>query len=198
MTSKAGKWLISRRTALRGIGATLALPLLEAMAGSGGIARAAEAVAGAAAPAQAPLRMATFFLPNGVWLPNWKPTKEGADFDLPPTLEPLAPFKDHLLVLSGLTQDAARAHGDGGGDHARSASAFLTGIHPRKGGNELHLGVSMDQLAARKAGEQTRFPSLELGLERGGSAGECDTGYSCAYSNNISWQSETSPMPKEV
>jgi hypothetical protein len=107
--------------------------------------------------------------------------------------------KNDVNVLSGLACDNARAKGDGPGDHARSAAAFLTGVHPRKtAGDDISLGVSVDQLAAREVGKQTRLPSLELGLDAGQSAGDCDSGYSCAYTNNVSWSSESTPVPKEV
>ena len=184
--SLAGK--ISRRTALRGLGTALALPWLEAMA-----------PAQAAAGQPAPLRMAFLYVPNGVHMPGWTPTAEGADFDLPAILEPLQRFRDDLLVLSGLAQHNAFALGDGGGDHARSLACFLTGTHPLKtDGANIRAGVSVDQVAARKVGHRTRLPSLEIGCERGAQAGNCDSGYSCAYSSNISWRSESSPMAKEV
>jgi hypothetical protein len=160
----------------------------------GGIARAA-----AATQTSSPLRMAMFFLPNGMNMHQWTPTTEGEGFELTPTLEPLAPVRDQLTVLSGLTLDAARAHGDGGGDHARSAAAFLTGAHPHKtSGDDIHLGVSMDQVAAKEIGNRTRLQSLELGLDKGGIAGDCDSGYSCAYVSNISWSTPTTPLPHET
>jgi hypothetical protein len=143
--------------------------------------------------------MAMFFLPNGMCMEDWTPAKVGADFELPPTLKALEPLKNQVSVLSGLALDNARAKGDGPGDHARSAAAFLTGAHPYKtAGKDIKLGVSVDQLAAKTVGTQTRLPSLEVGLERGAMAGNCDSGYACAYSSNISWSSETTPVPKEV
>ena len=194
---------ISRRTVLRGLGAAVALPLLDAMAPSGlvrgTLAAAADDVAGAAAAGANPLRMAMFFLPNGMNMKCWRPQGEGKDWDLPPTLQPLAPLKEDLTVISGLALDAAKAHGDGAGDHARSAAAFLTGAHPHKtAGADIHLGISADQVAANAIGNQTRLPSLELGLDKGQTAGECDSGYSCAYVSNISWRSASVPMPHEV
>ena len=147
----------------------------------------------------APVRMAFFYVPNGVHVPLWEPTGEGAEFTLPTTLEPLTPVKDDLLVLSGLTADKARPNGDGAGDHARAASAFLTGAQPRKThGADIHVGVSVDQVAAELVGHTTRFPSLELGCDRGPQAGNCDSGYSCAYSANISWKTPSTPMAKEI
>ena len=119
--------------------------------------------------------------------------------ELPPILRSLAGVRSDLLVLSGLTQDGARAHGDGPGDHARSMASFLTGIHPKKtAGLGLKAGVSVDQVAAAHLGRGTRLPSIELGIDRGAQAGNCDSGYSCAYSSNISWRSESTPMAKEV
>jgi hypothetical protein len=186
---------ISRRTMLRGLGTAVALPFLDAMAPST-VSAALSTAAGAAAP---PVRMAMFFLPNGMNVKQFFPTEAGADYTLSPTLEPLAEHKNDLLVLSNLALDGARAQGDGGGDHARSAAAFLTGAHPRKtAGADIHNGVSVDQLAATKIGGATRLPSLELGLDRGQTAGECDSGYSCAYVTNISWRSPEAPMPHET
>jgi len=143
--------------------------------------------------------MALFFLPNGMCMEDWTPAGEGECFELPPTLRALQPLRDQLTVMSGLALDNARAKGDGPGDHARSAAAFLTGAHPYKtAGKDIKLGVSVDQLAAKEIGTQTRLPSLEVGLDKGAMAGNCDSGYACAYSSNISWSSETTPVPKEV
>ncbi len=182
---------ISRRTILRGLGTAIALPWLEAMAPAADLARR-----GLAGPS--PRRMAFLYVPNGAHMQDWTPETFGDDFELPFILEPLAPFRDDLLVLSGLAQDGAFAHGDGGGDHARSLACFLTGVHPLKTDSNIRVGVSVDQVAAQKIGKATRFPSLELGIERGAQAGACDTGYSCAYSSNISWRTPTTPMAKEV
>jgi hypothetical protein len=171
--------------------------MLDAMAPGAG-ARAFGAATSVAA-SSSPVRMAMFFLPNGMCMEDWTPAKVGADFELPPTLKALEPLKNQVSVLSGLALDNARAKGDGPGDHARSAAAFLTGAHPYKtAGKDIKLGVSVDQLAAKTVGTQTRLPSLEVGLERGAMAGNCDSGYACAYSSNISWSSETTPVPKEV
>jgi hypothetical protein len=190
---------ISRRTVLRGLGATIALPLLDAMAAQAGAAQAGAAAAAGAAGAAAPTRMALVFLPNGMWMPSFTPRATGTGFDLPETLQPLAAVKDQLTVLSGLALDNARAKGDGPGDHARSAAAFLTGAHPFKtAGSNIRVGVSMDQVAAERIGNQTRLPSLELGLDRTAPAGNCDSGYACAYVSNISWRSERTPMPKMI
>lgn len=197
----SSRYPISRRTMLRGIGTAVALPMLDAMGPGlvGGIARAAAEAASTGGGAAAPVRMAMFFLPNGMCMEDWTPSGKGAGFDLPPTLKALEPVRDQINVLSGLALDNARAKGDGPGDHARSAAAFLTGAHPYKtAGKDIKLGVSVDQMAAKQVGNHTRLPSLELGLERGALAGNCDSGYACAYVSNISWSSETTPVPKEV
>jgi hypothetical protein len=147
----------------------------------------------------APNRMAFLYVPNGKNMADWTPKKEGADFDLPTILEPLKPVKDQLLVLTGLTADKARPHGDGGGDHARALGAFLTGCQPRKtDGTDIRAGVSVDQVAAARLADQTRLASLEIGGEAGAMAGNCDSGYSCVYSSTMSWRSATQPLPKEV
>ena len=181
---------IPRRTFLRGLGAAIALPMLDAMLP----ARALAATAG-----KAPTRMAFLFVPNGAHMPDWTPAATGADFDLPYILQPLQPHKHELLVLSGLAQDKGRSNADGGGDHARSAGSWLTCSQPLKSeGSQIRVGVSADQVAAQVAGKETRFASLELGLEAGRQGGKCDTGYSCAYSNNISWRNENTPMTREI
>lgn len=186
--------LISRRTILRGLGTMIALPWLEAMG----------PVTSWAAPANnrskpAPNRMAFLYVPNGINMVDWTPRQEGANFDLPPILAPLGPVKDQLLVLSNLTADKARPHGDGGGDHARALAAFLTGCQPRKtDGTDIRAGISVDQVVASRLADQTRLPSLEIGAEQGAMAGNCDSGYSCVYSSTMSWRSATQPLPKEV
>ena len=181
---------LHRRTFLKGVGATLGLPLLEAMLPKSGF---------AAQSTGAPKRMAFVFVPNGVIVPEWTVKGEGADWQLSPTLEPLAKVKDQVCVLTGLMQDNARHKGDGAGDHARSSAAFLTGAHPVKtSGVDITVGQSVDQVAADKVGKLTKLPSIELGTEGGRNAGQCDSGYSCAYSNNISWKTATTPMAKEI
>ncbi len=182
---------LSRRTVLRGLGTSIALPMLEAMIPSR--TRASSNAIGA------PSRMAYVYVPNGVHIADWTPRIVGANFELPPLLEPLARVRSELLVLSGLTLDKARSLGDGGGDHARAMASFLTGTHPRKtGGADLKAGISVDQLAASRVGQSTRFASLEIGCEGGRDAGQCDHGYSCAYQVNLSWRGESSPASKEV
>jgi hypothetical protein len=185
---------ISRRTVLRGIGATIALPLLDAM-----LPRAAAQVASAASRVRLPRRLAFVYVPNGINMREWTPRTEGTDFELPSTLQPLAPYKQNVLVLSGLTCDKARPNGDGPGDHARATGAFLTGCQARKtGGADIRAGVSADQFAATRIGDQTRLPSLELGIERFQQAGSCDSGYACVYSTTMSWRTPTTPLPVVV
>ncbi|WP_165224197.1 DUF1552 domain-containing protein [Aquisphaera insulae] len=182
---------IHRRTVLRGLGTAIALPWLEAMG--------PRAFAAPAGGVERVKRMAFLYVPNGVHMAAWRPTEEGAKFKLPATLEPLEPFREKLMVLSGLAQHNGEALGDGPGDHARALSTFLTGVHPLKtDGANIQAGISADQVAAQAIGERTRLASLELGVERGGQSGNCDSGYSCAYSSNISWRSASTPMAKEV
>jgi hypothetical protein len=170
------------------MGAALALPWLDAMR-----------PAFASAPKDAPRRFAVVYTPNGKNMPDWTPKAEGAEFELPFILEPLKDLRGDLLVLTGLTADKARPHGDGGGDHARALGAFLTGAQPRKtDGPDIRAGLSADQAAAAAVGDQTRLSSLEIGCEAGAMAGNCDSGYSCVYSSTMSWKSATQPLPKEV
>ena len=156
---------LSRRTVLRGLGVSMALPWLEATS----------AVAGSLpAAAVPPTRMAFIFVPNGVHLPAWTPQTEGYGFELPRILKSLSPVKNNLTVLSGLTHDKGRANGDGPGDHARSASVFLTGAQPRKTeGENIRSGISVDQVAAQAIGHYSRFSSLELGVDEGRNTGNC-------------------------
>ena len=183
---------LSRRTLLRGAGVTLALPLLEAM-----LPLSARAQSGG--KSAAPVRVAFLFVPNGMNMTDWTPAAEGKEWALPFLMEPLAPVKESLTVFSGLSQHNADALGDGGGDHARSAATWLTGCHPHKtSGADIKAGISADQIAAQYAGRTTRYASLELGCERGGLAGDCDSGYSCAYSNSIAWRGESTPVAKET
>jgi hypothetical protein len=187
---------LPRRTFLKGMGASLGLPFLEVMLPRTVLAGATAKGVAAAAP---PTRMAFVFFPNGAIMRDWKPTEVGTSFELPKTLTPLAKHKSDMLVVSGLAHDKGRANGDGAGDHARSCAVFLTGCQPKKtGGADIQAGMSVDQVAAEKYGKETKLPSLELGIESGRQAGSCDSGYSCAYSSNISWKSPSQPMAKEI
>ena len=181
---------ISRRTALKGLGTAIALPMLDAMLPSAWA--AAEQVA-------KPVRMGFLYVPNGIHMADWLPKTEGKGYELPKTLQPLANVQNDFCVVSGLTQQKANANGDGGGDHARALTTFLTGTQARKtDGADIRAGVSVDQLAAQQFGKSTRFASLEVGCDAGGQSGNCDSGYSCAYSSNIAWRNDTQPVPKEV
>jgi len=184
--------LLDRRTLLQGLGCTMGLPLLEAMLPGTGYAAGKTTVT-------APVRMGFVFFPNGAIMPAWKPEKAGKNYELPETLTSLKEVQSDITIITGLAQDNGRAKGDGPGDHARSAASFLTGAHPVKtSGANIKVGMSVDQVAAMKAGEYTRLPSLEIGIERGRDAGGCDSGYACSYSNNISWKTESTPMAKEI
>ncbi|HCC55748.1 MAG TPA: hypothetical protein DEQ47_00510, partial [Solibacterales bacterium] len=185
---------LPRRTFLRGLGAAVALPFLDAMAPAFGAPRG---IGGAAKAA--PLRMVFNYVPNGIIMDDWTPAAEGSAFEMTRILKPLAGLKDDVLVLSGLTHHNGNALGDGAGDHARAAATFLTGMHPRKtDGSDIFGGVSIDQIAAQKNGHLTRFASLELACEDGRLVGNCDSGYSCAYSNSISWRTPSQPNAPEV
>jgi hypothetical protein len=175
---------LPRRAFLRGIGTAIALPMFDAMVPA----------MSAATPKQ-PLRMAFVYVPNGIDMRHWNPEYEGALGELPRTLKPLEAVKDDLLLLGNLTHNTGRALLDGAGDHGRCCGSYLTGIQVKKSTSDIKAGVSMDQLVARQIGSQTRFPSLELGLEDARQSGDCDSGYSCAYTNNLAWRSETQPLP---
>jgi len=178
---------LSRRSVLRGIGAGIALPWLDAMRPAFG------------ATTEAPLRLAFSYVPNGIIPDAWTVKGEGRDFELSRVLKPLSPWRDDLLVLSGLAHKNGNALGDGPGDHARAGASYLTGFHPRKtAGADIQNGVSVDQVAARAIGDKTRLASLELGCEESRTVGNCDSGYSCAYTNSISWRSATTPNPPET
>lgn len=183
------KSALARRTFIRGAGASLALPWLEAM-------RPGRALA--ANQAQPPRRLVFVYVPNGVIMKDWTPQGEGRNFALSQTLQPLSAFKDDILVVSGLSHRNAEALGDGPGDHARASATYLTGVHPKKSATDVRVGISVDQLAAKAIGNATRLPSLELSCDRGQLAGSCDSGYSCAYQNAFSWRSENTPLPAEV
>jgi hypothetical protein len=185
---------LSRRAALRGLGATIALPFLDAMYP----AFAAQAVKKSLSAA----RMAFLYVPNGIVMDYWTPPGElGATplTTLPRVSSALDPYKNDLMMLSGLTSNGGRALGDGPGDHGRAGAAYLTGVHPKKTyGKDIQTGISMDQIAARQLEGKTKFASLELGCEEGIQGGNCDNGYSCAYSNSLSWRTENTPNPPEI
>jgi hypothetical protein len=186
-----------RRTFLRGLGVAVALPTLESLMPP--LARAAAATPGLATTATGmPLRAGFICFANGSNYEQWLPTGEGRDYQLNKLFEPIADQKDKFQVITSLAHDAANNWGDGPGDHARAGATVLTGCHAWKTlGAHLHLGISVDQIAARQVGHLTRLDSLQLGVEGARMYGSCDTGYPCAYQYNISWASETLPLAPE-
>lgn len=180
---------IPRRTFLKGVGASVALPFLDAMIPVFATTEASER----------PIRLSFIEVPNGIIMDKFTPTTEGAAYDLTPVLEPLTPFKDRMLVLSGLDQNEARQFdGELGGDHSRACAAYLTGTHCKMtSGADLRAGISVDQIAAREYGKHTQLASLEVGMESSEVVGACESAYSCAYYNTISWRTESNPLPME-
>jgi Protein of unknown function (DUF1552) len=177
---------LSRRTILKGMGTAVALPLLDAMT---------PALASSRIPGETPVRMMFVYVPNGIMMEHWNPAYEGRLQELPRVLKPLEPLKDDILLLSNLTNNAGRAWQDGPGDHGRCCGSYLTSVHVRKSKSDILSGVSCDQIVASQTGSKMRFPSLEVGIEDARQAGDCDSGYSCAYTNNLAWKSETQPLP---
>jgi hypothetical protein len=146
-------------------------------------------------PGGAPVRMAFFYVPNGMIMDSWNPAYEGKFQELPRSLKSLEPFKDDILQISNLTHNTGRALLDGPGDHGRCCGSYLTGVQVKKSLTEIKASVSFDQIVANEVGNKTRFPSLELGMEDARQAGDCDSGYSCAYTNNLAWRGESQPLP---
>jgi hypothetical protein len=177
---------IPRRTFIKGIGATLALPLLDAMVPAFG------------APAKVK-RLSIVYVPNGRIMQRWTPTAEGTNFDLPLLLEPFAPFRDQLLVLTGLALNIAKAKpGEEVGVHERPCGAYLTGVHPKwTDGADILNGISIDQVIAKEFGKYTQLASLEVSLDSAGILGACEKGWSCAYVNTLCWRTPTAPIPME-
>ncbi len=178
---------LPRRTFLKGAGAAIALPCLDAMF---------PALAAAKGATVAPRRFSIVFAPNGMNMAQWTPAETGRDFGLSPTLEPLAAFRDRMLVLSGLANRAGYPlPGEGeSAPHERAGGVFLTGVHPKRAGE---VGISVDQIVARELGQKTQLASLELGLHTADAVGQCEKGWSCAYINTLSWRSPTTPLPIE-
>jgi hypothetical protein len=182
---------MDRRTVLRGTGAALALPLLDAMIPTS--TRAAEATA------QSRMRLQIIYTPNGMMMQNFRPAEAGEGYAITPILKPLEPYREKFTVITGLAHKQAEALGDGGGDHGRSGGSYLTGVHVKKTqGADITSGPSMDQIVARQFGETTQISSLELGLDPPSLVGSCDTGYSCAYTNTLSWRTATTPLPVTI
>jgi hypothetical protein len=181
---------LPRRTFLRGMGAIIALPALDAMTPAFG------------APSQAaksPLRLAFTYVPNGITMNDWTPKGEGRSFVYSRVIKPLERFREDTVVISGLAHRNGYALGDGPGDHARAAASYLTGVHPKKtAGADIQNGISVDQIAAQHLAPETRFPSIELGCDDSRTVGNCDSGYSCAYTNSLAWRGPTTPMPPET
>jgi hypothetical protein len=186
---------LERRTFLKGVGVAIGLPMLDAMI---------PALAATSKLRKSPVRASFVYVPNGIVMDKWTPATLGANFEMAGILKPLAPFRNQTLVVSGLMDNNGNALGDGGGDHARAASSFLTAAHPKKtGGADIHVGVSADQVIAESTGAgygdgATRLRSLELGLDDNRTVGHCDSGYSCAYTNSISWRTPSTPLPPEA
>ncbi|MFN0126962.1 MAG: DUF1552 domain-containing protein [Verrucomicrobiales bacterium] len=182
---------VSRRHFLRGVGTLVALPTMESLLPRP-LARAAEQTE------RFPTRLAFVYSPNGKNMAHWRPEGVGANYSLSRALRPLEAHREDFSVISGLELETANANGDGGGDHARANAAFLTGCQPRKtAGADIRAGVSVDQVAAQKLGHLTRFPSLEISCDEARKAGNCDSGYSCAYQFNLAWKSESMPLTPE-
>jgi len=178
---------ISRRTLLRGAGTVVALPWLDAMI-------PAFAPAATTAPVR---RFGVVYHPNGVIYDKWLPTGSGSNFELSPTLKALGPFKDKLIVVTGLSSDPAEPYGDGGGDHSRACGSYLTGVHVKKSDSLLENAVSMDQIAAKAFENETQLSSLQMTSDENSLLGSCDLGYSCAYSSTVSWLTPTLPLMAE-
>src|SRR5687767_12829967 len=185
------KLALPRRTFLRGMGVTIALPLLDAMV---------PAMSALGKTAASPVRRLGFiYTPNGATMSAWTPQGEGPSLDeLSPTLSPLAPFRDQLIVPTGLSQKMAESMGDGNGEHSRGQTVWLSGVHPKRTeGADVQNGTTVDQIAVQTIGKDTPLASLELGLEPNYLVGNCDNGYSCVYINTLSWRTPTTPLPSE-
>jgi hypothetical protein len=182
------KRALPRRVFLKGVGVSLALPFLDAM------------VPALSAAPTAPRRLGFVYVPNGGVMSKWQPTAgEGALQELTPTLAPLAPFKDQVTIPVNLCQKLAESFGDGNGDHSRAGSVYLSGVHPKHTeGADVRNGITVDQIAAQQLGKETRLGSLEMAMEQVFLIGNCDNGYSCAYTNSISWRTPTDPNPMET
>src|SRR6266536_2306445 len=182
---------LPRRTFLRGLGTIVALPMLDAMVPAFARRHSLDL--------KPPVRMAFAYVPNGIVMKDWTPKAVGKDYEFTRILKPLEALREDIFVLSNLDSHTGNALGDGPGDHARAGASFLTGVHCRKtAGADIRGGISADQIAAQHLSAKTRLPSLELGCEDSRTVGNCDSGYSCAYTNSISWRSPTTPMPPEM
>ena len=183
------KKAIPRRTVLRGIGASLALPLLDGMVPA--------LTAMQNTPARAVKRLGIVYHPNGIVPAGWLPKGTGTDFTFGPTMAALEPYRNQMVILSNLDNIEADAKGDGPGDHARAGGSYLTGVHVRKSETNVEAAMSMDQIAATAFEKDTQLGSLQLTLDANTMVGSCDGGYSCAYSNTLSWRNPTLPLMAE-
>jgi hypothetical protein len=181
---------LSRRTVLRGMSTTLALPLLDAMVPA--------LTALAQTPAQPVPRLGFFYVPNGIYPPSWHPTRQGTAFSLAPIMSPLAPFQDQMVPIAGLCNWEAEPRGEGGGVHSRIGPAWLSGSRPKRTeGSDYECGMTADQVAASVLGQDTPLPSIELTVDPGFLVGNCENGYSCVYTSSLSWRDATTPLPME-
>ncbi len=182
--------LLSRRSLLRGLGAAISLPVMESLIPS--------ALANTVLENR-PKKLSVFYMPNGLRMPEFTPALAGNNYAITPILEPIARHRDKFAVITGLAHYNANALGDGPGSHGRSCGAYLTGAHPKRTeGADIYCGISMDQVIANHIGQHTQLASLELGIEPPSLLGSCDVGYSCTYTNTLSWRSPTAPMPVTV
>jgi hypothetical protein len=184
------KKALPRRTFLRGMGVAVGLPFMEAMV-------PAMALSQANSTKNPPVRLMFLYVPNGIDMENWNPSYTGNLNTLPRILKSLEPFRDDILMLNNLTHNWARGLLDGPGDHGRCCANYLTGGHVLKTDKSIYVDapMSMDQMIAARIGNETLLPSLEIGMEDPRQSGNCDSGYSCAYTNNLAWKSSTQPMP---
>src|SRR5215510_13815935 len=182
------KMALPRRTFLKGMGVTIALPLLDAMV---------PGVSAAGAPVR---RLGVIYTPNGATMASWTPTSPGPQLvELSPTLSPLAALRDQVIVPTGLSQKQAESQNDGNGEHSRGQTTWLSGVHPKRTeGADVQAGTTVDQIAAQYIGKDTPLLSIEMALEQNYLVGNCDNGYSCVYWNTISWRTPTTPLPMEV
>lgn len=193
----AAEYALSRRNFLRGLGACIALPALGSLIPS----RVAAATGGpqlATTATGAPLRTGFVYFPNGAIPARWWPEGGLSDFALNATMQPLNAVRKHIQVLGGLDHLNANAGADGGGDHARGNSVFLTGVHINKSATDVRAGISIDQVIANQVGHLTRFPSLEMTCDANRRSAGCDSGYACSYVYNVSWKNPTTPMTPEA
>jgi hypothetical protein len=178
---------LPRRTLLKGLGVSVALPLLDSM------------IPALSAAPKSPVRLGFAVVPNGMTMADWNPKTPGKDFEMGPILKQFEPFKNDMFVLGNMADHNGNSLGAGGGDHARAGGSFLTGVHPKKtSGKDLGVGISADQVAAESIGGHTKLRSLELSCEDSRTVGNCDSGYSCAYSNSFSWRGPSTPNPPET